>query len=205
MRRSKLEIGFTLIELLIVVAIIGILAAIAVPNFLQAQTRAKVARMNNDMRTLALVMELYLTDNNAYPPAYKNSWVLPYANHIDTDLRLLTTPIEYLNTPIPFDVFRSPKPVNVSGTNLRVSGQCLMGTSSDYYDKPINAWMSWSYGPDKEPQTGGFRPLPFILQVEALHLQNPMNYGGTRYDPTNGTVSYGDIYRFSPVAEVRGW
>ena len=49
--------AFTLIELLIVVAIIAILAAIAVPNFLEAQTRAKVARSVADIRTLATALE----------------------------------------------------------------------------------------------------------------------------------------------------
>ena len=60
--------GFTLIELLIVVAIIAILAAIAVPNFLEAQTRAKVSRVLSDMRTVNTALETYKIDNNKYPP-----------------------------------------------------------------------------------------------------------------------------------------
>ena len=56
--------AFTLIELLIVVAIIAILAAIAVPNFLEAQTRAKVSRVQSDLRTLATGIESYTVDNN---------------------------------------------------------------------------------------------------------------------------------------------
>ncbi|MBM3336032.1 prepilin-type N-terminal cleavage/methylation domain-containing protein, partial [Candidatus Sumerlaeota bacterium] len=59
--------GFTLIELLIVVAIIAILAAIAVPNFLEAQTRSKVTRAMADMRTLAVAVEAYSIDNTEYP------------------------------------------------------------------------------------------------------------------------------------------
>src|SRR5436309_2575639 len=59
--------GFTLIELLIVVAIIAVLAAIAVPNFLEAQTRSKVSRTLSDMRTIATALEAYRMDNRSYP------------------------------------------------------------------------------------------------------------------------------------------
>lgn len=59
--------AFTLIELLIVVAIIAILAAIAVPNFLEAQVRAKVSRCRADMRSLATGIESYMVDYNSYP------------------------------------------------------------------------------------------------------------------------------------------
>ncbi len=59
--------GFTLIELLIVVAIIGILAAIAVPNFLNAQIRAKVARAYADEKSIGTALEAYRLDQNAYP------------------------------------------------------------------------------------------------------------------------------------------
>jgi type II secretion system protein G len=59
--------AFTLIELLIVVAIIAILAAIAVPNFLEAQVRSKVSREKANMRTIATALEAYRTDFSRYP------------------------------------------------------------------------------------------------------------------------------------------
>ena len=89
--------AFTLIELLIVVAIIAILAAIAVPNFLDAQVRSKVSRVYSDMRSLKLGLEAYMVDNNSHAPTdfitdeYK-SW------------SQITTPIAYV-TSIPVDVF----------------------------------------------------------------------------------------------------
>ena len=61
--------GFTLIELLIVVAIIGIIAAIAIPNLLNAIDRGKQKRTMADMRSIGTAVESYAVDNNVYPTA----------------------------------------------------------------------------------------------------------------------------------------
>ncbi|HUT23537.1 MAG TPA: prepilin-type N-terminal cleavage/methylation domain-containing protein [Sumerlaeia bacterium] len=56
--------ALTLIELLIVVAMIAVLAAIAVPNFLEAQVRSKVSRVQNGQRAIATAMESRFVDRN---------------------------------------------------------------------------------------------------------------------------------------------
>src|SRR5687767_12363784 len=105
--KGNRQIGFTLIELLIVVAIIAILAAIAVPNFLESQVRAKVARAWADQRTCGTAFEAYTVDNRKYPPvgappAFStwNGWWLDGCFYI-------TTPVAYLSsnksTQDPFD------------------------------------------------------------------------------------------------------
>jgi type II secretion system protein G len=67
--RNRNSKGFTLIELLIVVAIIGIIAAIAIPNLLNAIDRGKQKRTMADLRSIGTAVESYAVDNNVYPVA----------------------------------------------------------------------------------------------------------------------------------------
>jgi len=77
MKRTQDNRGFTLIELMVVVLIIGILAAIAVSNFVSMQDRAREASVKSNMHTFQLAMEDYATQNNGiYPLAANNAAVL---------------------------------------------------------------------------------------------------------------------------------
>ncbi len=190
MKRPK---GFTLIELLIVVAIIAILAAIAVPNFLEAQVRAKVSRAKSDIRTLATALETYRVDNTAYPPA---GYLPPRVLTLEDRWEFVTTPIAYI-TSIP------PDPFGDMDVSISYVGPPWKYRTYDFVSKikaiPGNdaffdflymntgrtgLWYAASQGPDRVPE----------LVRGGMHA-------GTEYDPTNGTVSNGDIIRIGPGGE----
>jgi prepilin-type N-terminal cleavage/methylation domain-containing protein len=112
-RQVGQERGFTLIELLIVVAIIAILAAIAIPNFLEAQTRAKISRSKADVRSLATAIESYAVDNNR-PPLDGSDWKHLHGGTQASSMALgigwfslMTTPISYINGYL-YDPFSDP-------------------------------------------------------------------------------------------------
>ena len=201
----KKRAGFTLIELLIVVAIIAILAVIAVPNFLEAQTRAKVARCLEDMRTLATALESYLVDNNKYPPDTRDIgpddgspdftfWIRPELS--------ITTPIAYISSvfPDPFNItedvdnavlaYWGPDYLKLSmASKAHILSEILPSISDGTTLSNPNIWILFSYSPDQDfdcldDPVGAVRNTgmgwPQVVQ---------------EYDATNGSISDGDIFR----------
>lgn len=201
--------AFTLIELLIVVAIIGILAAIAIPNFLQAQIRAKVATAQADLRTLAQAMEQYRIDNNiyAYPTSRgaglslslpRSEEIKMIANRTSPFLygmfaEELTTPVDYISS-LPEDYFKlagfgvtGPSqlkfppghPWRRYNMGSRDSGALWLFTNDIRPEWRNKEWVAASLGPDRQEDI--FSPWTLV-----------------EYDPTNGTMSRGDISRSGP-------
>lgn len=207
--------GFTLIELLIVVAIIAILAAIAVPNFLEAQTRSKVSRVKSDLRTLATAIEAYTVDYN-YPIPGAGEVTGSTTSHLgpltidgvtgNTGILNpgITTPVSYVTNFLYFDPFNAQQ---------------------DRPDVGLYTYQTYTWRWPKAP--GGARPDSAAIQFnEAANLDggtfkdfygawrilsagpdfhwgndfdkpnicSPCNIG-LPYDPTNGTVSLGSIIR----------
>ena len=187
--RTRLNTAFTLIELLIVVAIIAILAAIAVPNFLEAQIRAKVARCKSDMRVIATALETYHVDNNRYPETFVNArWERFFP---------LTTPISYLSQ-IPIDLFH---PLDDPGDEFvdwgPRNGSYKMGATP--LETP-SRWAMSSDGPDRDEDSSPIKTYPGF-SWEVFTGQDPEDlHNYMVYDSTNGTVSNGDIWRASDHA-----
>jgi len=177
--------AFTLIELLIVVAIIGILAAIAVPNFMNARIRAKISRAVADMRSIQTALEMYRTDNGAYMLGPIGIETLEGGSFQgDRVWRQITTPIAYMST-----FLRDPfTPMNVADNPgaadrffpLRlyqyrnIAEDVFYGVQGD--PDPRGQWLARSAGPD-----GWFYSNPSCL------------YRNMAYSATNGVNSPGDI------------
>ncbi len=76
--------GFTLIELLIVVVIIGILAAIAIPKFAATKDKAKLATVKTDLKNIQTAQEAYFSDNNTYSSALTSTLFSPTVGNTAT-------------------------------------------------------------------------------------------------------------------------
>lgn len=182
MKHPLVQTGFTLIELLMVVAIIAILATIALPNFLEAQTRSKTARVKADLRALATALEAYAADNNCYPPV---PILLPPRFR---RFRPLTTPIAYMSI-VPRDPFKSIDTSPEAPQNWR---QGLYGYGATPLDN-ASRWALTSDGPDRQSDCSPLATYPGY-SADLFAGRIPL-YSYTLYDPTNGTVSRGDLFR----------
>lgn len=201
--------AFTLIELLIVVAIIAILAAIAVPNFLEAQIRAKVARVRSDLRTVATALETYYVDNNSYPPVPNNNQSLGYVEYVVA----LTTPVSYINSVAladPFQMTGLPEAYQYAKPNVKWIG-------SFGYFRYDNSWAKSCYGgkfirpgyavichgPSK---TWSWQEhYPYFKITGKPHSSGGKTFSNpedTVYDASNGTKSFGGLSRFGGIPGV---
>jgi len=177
--------GFTLIELLVVVGIISILAAIALPNFLEAQVRAKAARVKADLRVVSMAWEAYAVDNGRYPVDWDND-----PSHGETTqigMVQVTTPIAYLSAfPVdPFSVMRFPD------HHLEYAPH-FEGASCEY------AYCIFSLGPEGMHGFTASDQWPDGI-IDSRPGQKGQMYTGPicmrPYDPTNGIVSFGNIHK----------
>jgi type II secretion system protein G len=173
--------GFTLIELLIVVAIIAILAAIAVPNFLEAQTRSKVSREKSDLRTLATAWEAYRVDNTRYPLDWDggDGGTNPYPGEWGTYISV-TTPIAYI-TSVPKDVFQVGDVVDAKIGQLFEYWGAKDNANIESWQRIGAIWLISGFGPDRDS--------------DALYEAGDLNLATLSYDPSNGTRSDGDVGR----------
>ncbi|MFH1742355.1 MAG: prepilin-type N-terminal cleavage/methylation domain-containing protein [bacterium] len=175
---NRRNLSFTLIELLIVVAIIGILAAIAVPNFLNARLRAKVTRAYSDMGSLGKALDMYFLDHNDFPTSnYRESYpTRPF--------RRLTTPIAYMSG-IPHDAFRDA---------FTVQNHSLLGSSGpDYTYYMCNDTDAYD-GPNTRGKPNGpageLKSFDWFMMSPGPHPDIVWTF----YNLSNGLESGGCIY-----------
>ncbi len=203
--------GFTLIELLIVVAIIAILAAIAVPNFLEAQMRARVVRTITDQRACVFALESYIIDNNQLPMAKDTSVYADFTWMIDFLMiegskfshmgMLLTTPIAYLSQ-VPYDWFNSNQRRS-SGFYQGYRGVSFVFSGVPKGGDPIRIHENQAFGlihgqPSWLMESAG----PDLHWARPEDINHPNRAARWFYDPTNGTISEGQIITFEGAYTV---
>ncbi|MDX9753033.1 MAG: prepilin-type N-terminal cleavage/methylation domain-containing protein [bacterium] len=211
--KSHKSTGFTLIELLIVVAIIGILAAIAVPNFMNAQIRAKVARCYSDMRSLSTSIAIFNTEKGKMLVDIRDDdntagmeRIDKYYNGVGANggagnrnnlavLSPLTSPISYMSS-IPKSPFVPSNQMTSTTGNNEAWGR--EGNDAYVY------WDNDPEFPDGEQDWNvaflgryipNFKPWDYILiSFGPGANSDDTTTSGMPYNPSNGMVSKGEIF-----------
>lgn len=200
--------AFTLIELLIVIAIILILIAIALPNFLEAQTRAKVTKAQSEMRSVATALHAYQLDYREFPLTRDDH---DQVMHMTGMMRMpfvpysLTTPVAFMSD-VPLDVFKPRVMVdhkhsfvyvnsgNTPAMQLREFKLRVEGYPTTTGSSPEFGLLST--GPDAE--FGSMQMLMEAGPPPRYMMMFPASQSQSQYSPTNGTKSGGDIVMFGP-------
>jgi prepilin-type N-terminal cleavage/methylation domain-containing protein len=176
--------AFTLIELLIVIAIILILIAIALPNFMESQIRAKVTKAQGEMRALTTALESYQVEFKTYPPDGDDlSPFNPMNFDVTARLGVLTTPIAFIKG-LPLDPFH--------GEATSFYGSELLFPGLAPYTYSYNTFGTYA-GDQYQPANQG-KPDNYGLTSLGPNMLFDAGYSGPiLYSPTNGTKSLGDI------------
>jgi type II secretion system protein G len=179
---GKRNLGFTLIELLIVIAIILILIAIALPNFLEAQIRARVTKSKGELRSLEVAMISYGLDWKTYPSESEHDCPDASSNRPrhECGLAWLTTPVAYI-TQIPEDPFPSLDEERL------VTWYEMGGINSPKSIFSLETWAIFTAGPDSSENE--------VVSAEP-HFREYDDGSMDQYAPTNGTKSFGDIWLY---------
>jgi prepilin-type N-terminal cleavage/methylation domain-containing protein len=193
--------AFTLIELLVVIGIIAVLALVALPNFLEAQTRAKVARALADMGAVATALEAYCVDYGAYPPN---------DNQYNTTAWNLTSPVAYLASKRLVDPFAErlwDKTYGEAarwytyGVVVRWDGVSRLPPHIELIDHHwFNHGALAKYGPWRMCSLG---PDSRYSDLHVFLNDYPLYGADVPYDTSNGTVSWGNILRTQKSAAGR--
>jgi prepilin-type N-terminal cleavage/methylation domain-containing protein len=212
--------GFTLIELLIVIAIILILIAIALPNFLEAQIRARVVNSVGEMRSLETAIVSYSLDRKRH----MGDGFEVGGGDAEGNIRVysqLTSPHDYVKS-IPYDEFNSAD----RAADNAGAGAGTRDTRNNVYRFYAARWRCLASGngagtgeeckvkASARGQVGGFPFDPDYAYAGKWIVVSPgpdrshgygewimhrtaLQTGNQRiYSPTNGTVSYGDLARW---------
>ncbi len=191
---SHSKSAFTLIELLIVVAIIGILAAIAVPNFLNAQVRSKIARVQSDQRSYGMAMEMYRLDNNDYPYIDLIRWG---TNPLENRWIALTTPVSYISG-FPQDPFGDYDTPDGLSWVTQTGGTWKYRTYDLWIAKPgLGHWGWMTRAIESVPLPESTRYY-YASQGPDAHPEADFDSAGIPFEASNGLNSRGDIYFAGP-------